>query len=81
MRNVHCLESCSCARLPEWVYEHIDLVVVNESECEILTGIYPVTHDDLANAMDILCARGVGAVAITLGARGSIARVVAKTTK
>ena len=40
--------------LPEWVYEHIDLVVVNESECEILTGIYPVTHDDLVNAMDIL---------------------------
>lgn len=61
--------------LPEWVYEHIDLLVVNESECEILTSIYPVGSDDLSVAMDVLCERGVRSVAITLGARGSVVRV------
>lgn len=64
--------------LPEWVYEHIDLLVANESECEILTGIYPFTSDDLGEAMDVLCSRGVRSVSITLGARGSVVRVNGK---
>jgi ribokinase len=58
--------------LCDWVYEHIDLVVVNENECETLTGIYPDTKEHALAAIEALEERGVGAVAVTIGARGSI---------
>lgn len=60
--------------LCDWVYEHIDLVVVNENECETLTGVYPDTKEHTLAAIEVLEGRGVGAVAVTLGARGSIVR-------
>ena len=58
--------------LPVWVLPHLDLVVVNEGECEMLTGIYPEDEVSARNAMEQLIKAGVGTVAVTLGERGSM---------
>ncbi len=58
--------------LPEWVLPHLDLVVVNEGECELLTGIYPKDEESARAAMQKLVDAGVGTVAVTLGERGSM---------
>ena len=53
------------------VYEHLDLIVVNQSECELWTGIYPSDEDSCMEAMHSFEARGVDAL-ITLGTHGSM---------
>lgn len=58
--------------LPDWVMPSLDLVVVNESECELLTGIYPEDELSTRDAMEVLIDKGVGSVAVTLGERGSM---------
>ena len=58
--------------LPDWVLSYLDFVVVNEGECETITGIYPDDEATCRAAMDKLVAAGVGLVAVTLGARGSM---------
>lgn len=58
--------------LPDWVYSSLDLVVVNEGECEMLTGIYPQDELSARMAMDVLIEKGVRSVAVTLGERGSM---------
>lgn len=58
--------------IPEAVLPCLDLVVVNEGECEMMTGIYPADATSARAAADKLKESGVGCVAITLGARGSM---------
>ncbi|MEQ8743004.1 ribokinase [Parasphingorhabdus sp.] len=58
--------------LPAKIYSLCDLIVPNESEASGLTGIEVVTLDDARLAADVLLARGVGAVIITLGHRGAL---------
>ena len=53
------------------VYEHLDLIVVNQSECELLTGIYPSDEESCMEALLSFEARGVDAL-ITLGTHGSM---------
>jgi ribokinase len=60
--------------LPDSIYRHIDVITPNETEAAALTGI-PV--DSLAGAeraADVLLARGVGNVIITLGSQGAFAK-------
>lgn len=45
-------------------------ITPNESECEVLTGIAPVSEDDIRAASRVLLAKGVKNVIITLGRRG-----------
>lgn len=59
-------------KLPEWVLPYLDLVVVNEGECELLTGIYPEDEQTARAATQKLVCAGVGSVAVTLGERGSM---------
>ena len=66
------LNPAPARKLPEWVYGCLDMVVVNESECEILTGIYPEDDATAKTAMEKLAAAGVGTVVVTLGERGSV---------
>lgn len=58
--------------MPGWVLPYLDLVVVNEIECEMLTGTYPVDEESARLAMEKLIDEGVGTVVITLGERGSM---------
>ena len=72
-RGLHTVINPAPARsLPDWVMSSLDQVVVNESECELLTGIYPVDEASTRAAMDVLLEKGVGSVAVTLGERGSM---------
>ena len=50
------------------------MVVVNETECEELTGIYPSDDASCRLAMEKFLARGVRCSVITLGERGLIWR-------
>ena len=52
-------------------FPHIDLLVVNECECETLTSIFPDDDRAIRAAMEELAGAGAGSIAITLGARGS----------
>ncbi len=66
------LNPAPARQLPEWVYSCLDMVVVNESECEILTGIYPEDEASAKAAMEKFSSFGVGTVVVTLGERGSV---------
>ena len=66
------LNPAPARQLPEWVYSCLDMVVVNESECEILTGLYPEDEASAKAAMEKLSSFGVGTVVVTLGERGSV---------
>ena len=49
----------------------VDLLVLNEKECEILTGYDPSDQANLRLAIASLLETGVGKVVVTLGNRGS----------
>lgn len=55
----------------------LDMLVVNESECELICGIYPVDEATCRAALEELAAAGVGCPVVTLGARGSMLRTPA----
>ena len=58
--------------LPAEVYRCTDILCPNESETELLTGMPVATESEAVAAARALLARGVGAVILTLGARGSL---------
>lgn len=63
--------------VPASVLACLDMLVVNESECELICGIYPADQDSCEAALNALAAMGVGCPVITLGARGSMLRTPA----
>ena len=52
------------------ILRRVAYLTPNETEAEILTGITLIKKSDLAKAADVLLAKGVKAVLITLGAKG-----------
>jgi len=52
------------------ILRRVAYLTPNETEAEILTGITLIQKSDLAKAADVLLAKGVKAVLITLGAKG-----------
>lgn len=60
--------------LDKEVYKYIDLIVVNQSECQLLTGIYPDNEESYKKALHEFKERGCNAI-ITLGCDGSITLV------
>lgn len=57
--------------LPDDVWGCIDLVCVNETECEAITGVLPEDEQTLERGLRLLAAKGVATPVITLGGRGS----------
>lgn len=52
-------------------YPYIDLIIVNQSESEFLTGIYPNNKSECDEVVAFFTKKGVHSIIITLGAYGS----------
>lgn len=61
--------------IPPDMYPNIDLIVVNQTECEYLTGLYPHDRESCQNALTRFQAMGAGGAIITLGSKGSVSRI------
>ena len=57
--------------LPHSLLKNVSVLTPNETEAEMLTGIKVRSLASAGKAADVLLKRGVGAVIITLGARGA----------
>ena len=57
--------------VPDDLWTSIDLVCLNETECQIVCGVLPSDDKTCLEAARLLRAQGAGAVVITLGAAGS----------
>ncbi|MBB3697183.1 ribokinase [Flammeovirga yaeyamensis] len=57
-------------QLQEDLFPLIDLIIPNETETELITGIKITDHESMVNAADQLLAKGVKNVLITLGSKG-----------
>lgn len=53
-------------------YKHIDILVINQSECKMLTDIYPNNSYECERAAKILQNKGAKNIIITLGSKGSV---------
>ncbi|PLP28827.1 ribokinase, partial [Klebsiella pneumoniae] len=56
--------------IPDELLALVDIITPNETEAEKLTGIRVESDEDAAKAADVLHAKGIGTVMITLGSRG-----------
>lgn len=61
--------------LPDTLLSLVDIITPNETEAEKLTGVRVEKDDDAAKAAQILHAKGIDTVIITLGSRGVWASV------
>lgn len=59
--------------LPKEAWANIDVVCVNETECEAVCGIFP-DDESVECALLALTAKGPSTAIVTLGSRGSVAR-------
>ncbi len=56
--------------LPKEILERIDIITPNETETELLTGIYPSDENEAFRAAKILLDQGVEVVLVKMGAKG-----------
>jgi ribokinase len=64
------LNPAPARQLPADLLKLVDILVPNESEAELLTGVNVSSQDGLENAARVLLESGTRAVVITLGSRG-----------
>lgn len=66
--------------LSDELLSNVDILIPNESEATLLTGITIETEDDAKKAATALSERGVGIVIITLGSKGALVKYDDKFT-
>lgn len=64
------LNPAPARELPDELLALVDIITPNETEAEKLTCIRVESDEDAAKAADVLHAKGIGTVMITLGSRG-----------
>lgn len=64
------LNPAPARELPDELLALVDIITPNETEAEKLTGIRVESDEDAAKAANVLHAKGIGTVMITLGNRG-----------
>ena len=78
MGLVTVMNASPARELPDEVYAALDILCINEAECEELCGINPVDSTSMRQALAFFAERGVGHTIITLGSKGSAALVDGK---
>lgn len=63
------------------VYKDIDMIILNQSETKVLTGIYPENSETCIEAMKAMDSFGVKSSIITLGSKGSVSMIDGKLHK
>ncbi|MDV3220856.1 ribokinase [Intrasporangium sp.] len=66
------LNPAPARRLPEDVWEHIDVLTPNRTEAAVLLGHDPDAQETAADLAAELHRKGVGSVVVTLGAHGAL---------
>ncbi len=66
------LDPAPVAELPDALLQNVSWITPNETETTTLTGIEPSDEEQAVRAADVLRARGVHRVVITLGERGCL---------
>ena len=66
------LNPAPAATLPDAIFALCDYLTPNETETEALTGVRVETLDDARRAADLMLAKGVGSVIVTLGENGAL---------
>lgn len=71
-KNTVILNPAPACILPDELYKHISIITPNEHEAGMLTGTAVRNMDDAKNACELLHAKGVTTVIITLGSKGAL---------
>lgn len=66
------LNPAPATKIGSEIYACVDYLIVNQTECEILSGIYPNSLEDVLVAKDYFIKKGVKKLIVTLGSKGSI---------
>lgn len=56
--------------LPESLFEHLYMIIANETEAEFISGVKITDMESVCRAADIIGEKGVGNVVVTLGSKG-----------
>lgn len=65
------LNPAPAKKIPDDIHKYIDTLVINQSECEVICGIYPNDEEECVRAAKVLRNKGVSNIIITLGKEGS----------
>lgn len=68
------LNPAPAKKLSSKVYENLDMLIINQTECELLTGIYPKDTCDYEAALNFFDQKDVLTI-ITLGEEGSVLKI------
>lgn len=66
------LNPAPAAKLNDDIYKLVDIIIPNESECELLTGFKPTDQNSIDNAVAFFKGKGIKEVTITLGKDGVV---------
>jgi ribokinase len=67
--------------IPNEAFKYIDILVLNQSECEVLTGVYPKTLKECEDLGKVIRDKGTENIVITLGKMGSVTITPKKVIK
>lgn len=69
------LNPAPARELSDSLLENVDILIPNETEAALLSGVEVKDEEDARVAADALSRRGIGTVIITLGAKGALVKV------
>lgn len=70
--NYVILNPAPACELPEEIYQYISLIIPNQTEIALMTGMEARDEEGAANAVEVLRRKGVQDVIVTMGSKGSM---------
>ncbi|HHW89438.1 MAG TPA: ribokinase [Clostridiales bacterium] len=66
------LNPAPAVKLGENILRNVDIIVLNETECEILADVIPQSQEDYKKVFEFFSGYNIKSVIITLGSKGSV---------